>query len=72
VNATNPTDLGERIVPENTALNAAPTFYRIKNVLLITSLSRPALYRRIAAQRFPPPVHLGGRADAGAAAQAGP
>jgi predicted DNA-binding transcriptional regulator AlpA len=28
----------------------------------VTSLSRPTLYRRIAALRFPRPVHLGGRA----------
>ncbi|MBK7115915.1 MAG: AlpA family phage regulatory protein [Proteobacteria bacterium] len=28
----------------------------------ITGLSRPTIYRRIAAQRFPAPVHLGGRA----------
>ena len=40
----------------------APAFFRIRDVLRITSLSRPTLYRRIAARRFPPPVHLGGRA----------
>lgn len=39
-----------------------PVYYRIRDVLRITGLSRPTLYRRIAAQRFPPPVHLGGRA----------
>lgn len=58
----NPTNLGDRNVIENTALNAAPAFYRIRDVLRITALSRPTLYRRIAARRFPPPVHLGGRA----------
>ncbi|MBK6597524.1 MAG: AlpA family phage regulatory protein [Proteobacteria bacterium] len=36
----------------------------MKDVLRLTSLSRPTLYRRIAAGRFPPPVHLGGRACA--------
>ena len=41
---------------------AAPAYYRIRDVLRITALSRPTLYRRIAARRFPPPVHLGGRA----------
>lgn len=39
-----------------------PAFLRIRDVLRITALSRPTLYRRIAARRFPPPVHLGGRA----------
>ncbi|MEZ5512443.1 MAG: AlpA family phage regulatory protein [Steroidobacteraceae bacterium] len=41
-----------------------PAFIRMKDVLRLTSLSRPTLYRRIAAGRFPPPVHLGGRACA--------
>lgn len=40
----------------------APAYYRIRDVLRITTLSRPTLYRRIADRRFPPPVHLGGRA----------
>ena len=39
-----------------------PAFFRIRDVLRITGLSRPTLYRRITACRFPPPVHLGGRA----------
>lgn len=39
-----------------------PAFYRLPDVLRITGLSRPTLYRRIAACRFPRPVHLGGRA----------
>jgi len=39
-----------------------PAYYRIRDVLRITGLSRPTIYRRIAAKRFPPPVHLGGRA----------
>lgn len=40
----------------------APAFLRIRDVLRITALSRPTIYRRIAAHRFPPPIHLGGRA----------
>ncbi len=40
-----------------------PAFYRMKDVIRITSLSRPTLYRRIAAGRFPAPVKLGGRAS---------
>ena len=39
-----------------------PMYYRVREVLRITGLSRPTLYRRIAAKRFPAPVHLGGRA----------
>jgi predicted DNA-binding transcriptional regulator AlpA len=38
-----------------------PAFYRIRDVVRITALARTTLYRRIAAGRFPPPVHLGGR-----------
>jgi predicted DNA-binding transcriptional regulator AlpA len=41
-----------------------PAFYRIRDVVRITALARATLYRRIAAGRFPPPVHLGGRACA--------
>jgi len=41
--------------------SVAPAFFRLRDVLRITALSRPTLYRRIAAQRFPAPVHLGGR-----------
>ncbi|MBK7114993.1 MAG: AlpA family phage regulatory protein [Proteobacteria bacterium] len=39
-----------------------PVYYRMRDVIHITGLSRPTLYRRIAAQRFPAPMHLGGRA----------
>lgn len=39
-----------------------PAYFRMRDVLRITGLSRPTLYRRISARRFPPPVHLGGRA----------
>jgi prophage regulatory protein len=54
-------------VADITHLLPAPAFYRIRDVLRITALSRPTLYRRIAAGRFPAPVHLGGRACAWAA-----
>jgi len=37
-------------------------YFRLKEVMRITALSRATLYRRIAARRFPAPVHLGGRA----------
>jgi len=38
-----------------------PAFYRIRDVVRITALTRATLYRRIKAGRFPAPVHLGGR-----------
>lgn len=43
-------------------IGEAPAYFRIREVIRITSLSRPTLYRRIAARRFPAPVRLGGRA----------
>jgi predicted DNA-binding transcriptional regulator AlpA len=43
--------------------HVVPAFFRLRDVLRITSLSRPTLYRRIASHRFPAPVHLGGRAS---------
>lgn len=39
-----------------------PAFLRMADVIRITALSRATLYRRIAEGKFPPPVHLGGRA----------
>ncbi|MGK6308634.1 helix-turn-helix transcriptional regulator [Variovorax sp. DT-64] len=39
-----------------------PAFFRMADVIRITALSRATLYRRIAGGKFPPPVHLGGRA----------
>ena len=42
---------------------ASPAFFRMADVLRITALSRATLYRRIAGGKFPPPVHLGGRAS---------
>lgn len=41
---------------------AMPAFFRMADVIRITALSRATLYRRIAEGKFPPPVHLGGRA----------
>ncbi len=52
---------GDRDV-QDVAQPFAPAFVRMRDVLRITSLSRATLYRRIAARRFPAPVHLGGRA----------
>jgi len=53
---------GGNLNPDASGNGPAPAFFRIRDVLRITALSRPTLYRRIAAQRFPAPVHLGGRA----------
>lgn len=58
--AVAPTEFG-RVVAQP-AQPFMPAFYRLRDVLRITSLSRSTVYRRIAARRFPPPVHLGGRA----------
>ncbi|CAN7367530.1 helix-turn-helix transcriptional regulator [Variovorax paradoxus] len=41
---------------------AGPAFFRMADVIRITALSRTTVYRRIADGKFPPPVHLGGRA----------
>jgi len=46
------------------ASKAQPAFYRLRDVMRITALSRSTIYRRISEGRFPPPVHLGGRASA--------
>ena len=40
----------------------APAFFCLADVIRITALSRATLYRRIAEGKFPPPVHLRGRA----------
>ncbi|MFT0850287.1 AlpA family phage regulatory protein [Achromobacter sp. F4_2707] len=53
---TTPTDNGMPSDP------LAPMFYRMRDVLRMTALSRSSLYRRIAAGNFPPPVSLGGKA----------
>lgn len=44
--------------------DAGPAFYRLRDVMHITALSRSTVYRRVAEGRFPAPVHLGGRASA--------
>jgi predicted DNA-binding transcriptional regulator AlpA len=41
----------------------APAFYRLRDVIRISALSRSTIYRRIAEGRFPRPVSLGGRAS---------
>jgi prophage regulatory protein len=53
-----------RSLPKPSPSNAAPAFYRLRDVMRITALSRSTIYRRIAEGRFPSPVHLGGRASA--------
>lgn len=53
-------------LPLNRAAVAAPApaFYRLRDVMRITALSRSTISRRVAEGRFPAPVHLGGRASA--------
>lgn len=45
--------------------NGRPMFYRMREVLRMTALSRSTLYRRIADGTFPAPVSLGGSAKGG-------
>lgn len=54
------TDAADR--PVTARIFPAPAFFRMADVVRITALSRATVYRRIAEGRFPPPVHLGGRA----------
>ena len=56
--------LFHRPLPKPSTANAPPAFYRLRDVIRITALSRSTVYRRISEGRFPPPVHLGGRASA--------
>ena len=51
-------------LPIPSASKAQPAFYRLRDVMRITALSRSTIYRRIAEGRFPAPIHLGGRASA--------
>lgn len=55
-------------LPKPSTSKAPPAFYRLRDVIRITALSRSTIYRRIAEGRFPSPVHLGGRASAWASA----
>jgi prophage regulatory protein len=50
--------------PTPSTSKAPPAFYRLRDVMRITALSRSTIYRRVAEGRFPAPVHLGGRASA--------
>lgn len=53
----------QSLLKPNTS-KAPPAFYRLRDVMRITALSRSTIYRRVAEGRFPAPVHLGGRASA--------
>lgn len=57
-----------RSLPVSNRSDAPPAFYRLRDVMRITALSRSTVYRRIAEGRFPAPVNLGGRASAWASA----
>lgn len=51
-------------LPKPNLSKAPPAFYRLRDVMRISALSRSTVYRRIADGRFPAPVRLGGRASA--------
>jgi prophage regulatory protein len=50
--------------PKPNTSKASPAFYRLRDVMRITALSRSTIYRRISEGRFPSPVHLSERASA--------
>lgn len=56
-------------LPKTNSSKAPPAFYRLRDVMRITALSRSTVYRRVAEGRFPNPVHLGGRASAWSSAE---
>jgi prophage regulatory protein len=56
--------LFHQAMPKPAPQKATPVFYRLRDVVRITALSRATLYRRISEGRFPAPVHLGGKASA--------
>lgn len=56
--------LFRQTLPTPNPSKAAPAFYRLRDVMRISALSRSTIYRRIEEGRFPRPVHLGGRASA--------
>ncbi|MDD5323826.1 MAG: AlpA family phage regulatory protein [Polaromonas sp.] len=49
--------------PPPVTSKAQPAYYRLRDVVRITALSRSTIYRRIAEGRFPAPIHLGGKAS---------
>lgn len=56
--------LFHQALPKPPPSKAPPAFYRLRDVMRISALSRSTIYRRISEGRFPSPVHLGGRASA--------
>lgn len=56
--------LFHQALPKPNLSKAPPAFYRLRDVLRISALSRSTVYRRISEGRFPAPVRLGGRASA--------
>jgi prophage regulatory protein len=50
-------------MPKPNTAKTAPAFYRLREVVRMTALSRSTVYRRISEGRFPAPVSLGGRAS---------
>jgi prophage regulatory protein len=59
-----PTQLHRPSLPKKESRNVAPAFYRLRDVVRISALSRSTIYRRIAEGTFPRQVRLGPRASA--------
>jgi len=49
--------------PRTVSSKEQPAYYRLRDVVRITALSRSTIYRRITEGRFPAPVNLGGKAS---------
>lgn len=56
--------LFHKALPTPNPSKAPPAFYRLRDVIRISALSRSTIYRRISEGRFPGPIHLGGRVSA--------
>lgn len=56
--------LFQQALPKPNPSKVPPAFYRLRDVMRISALSRSTVYRRISEGRFPAPVRLGGRASA--------
>lgn len=60
-----PTQLYRPSLPEKETSNAAPAFYRLRDVVRICAISRSTIYRRIAEGTFPQQIRLGQKLQRG-------
>ena len=62
-----PMQLHRPSLPKKEPSNAAPAFYRLRDVVRICAISRSTIYRRIAEGTFPKQIRLGPKTSAWAA-----